>query len=109
VPIPEISVQEAQARLSAPNPPRLIDVREAEEWELCRLPGAEFLPLSAFADLGPSRLTDPDEALIIYCHHGSRSARVTEFLIRQGFTRAENLAGGIDAWSAEIDPSIPRY
>jgi rhodanese-related sulfurtransferase len=109
VSIPEISVHEAQARLSAPNPPRLIDVREAAEWELCRLPGAELLPLSEFAALAPARLTDPEEAMIIYCHHGGRSGRVTEFLVQQGFSGVQNLAGGIDAWSAEVDPSVARY
>ncbi len=109
MPIPEISVQEARERLSAPEPPRLIDVREPDEWELCRLPGAELLPLSQFAQLAPDQLANPDEPLIIYCHHGGRSARVTDYLMRQGFTNVTNLAGGIEAWSLDIDPSVPRY
>jgi rhodanese-related sulfurtransferase len=109
VPIPEISVLEAHALLSSPNPPRLIDVREGDEWEHCRIPGAELLPLSQFGDLAPERLSDANEPLVIYCHHGGRSARATEYLMQQGFANVTNLAGGIDAWSVEIDPSIPRY
>jgi rhodanese-related sulfurtransferase len=109
VTIPEISVQEAHARLASPQPPRLIDVREEEEWALGRLPGAELLPLSQFGALYPERLIDPAQPLLIYCHHGGRSARATEFLLRQGYTDVTNVAGGIDAWSLEIDPSVPRY
>lgn len=109
MPIPEISVQEAKALLSAETPPRLIDVREQDEWDIGHIAGAELLPLSRFGELAPERLTDPDEALLIYCHHGGRSGRVTEFLLRQGFTKATNVAGGIDAWSVEIDPNVPRY
>ena len=107
--IPEISVAEAQARLAAPNPPRLIDVREAEEYALARIAGAELIPLSAWPALAAEKLTDPAQPLLIQCHHGGRSARATEFLLRNGFKDVTNLAGGIDAWSVEIDPSIPRY
>ncbi len=109
MPIPEISVGEAQALLAGAHPPRLIDVREAEEWEICQLPGAELLPLSQFGALAPQRLTDLNQPLLIYCHHGSRSARVTEFLLGQGFSDVTNLAGGIDAWAEEIDPAVARY
>jgi len=109
VPIPELSVHEAQSLLSSPTPPRLIDVREVDEWEHCRIPGAELLPLSQFGELAPQRLEDPEQPLVIYCHHGGRSARVTEYLIQQGFKNVSNLSGGIDAWSIEIDPSISRY
>jgi rhodanese-related sulfurtransferase len=109
VAIPEITVQEAEARLASAQPPRLIDVREADEWALGRLPGAELMPLSEFTDLLPERLTDQAQPLLIYCRHGGRSARATEFLLRQGYTDVTNLAGGIDAWSLEIDPTVPRY
>lgn len=107
--IPEIDVHEAQARLTGPQPPRLIDVREDDEWALGHLPGAELMPLSQFTALLPERLTDLARPLLIYCHHGGRSARATEYLLRQGFTDVTNLAGGIDAWSLEIDPTVPRY
>ena len=107
--VPEISVTQAQHRLSAPNPPRLIDVREADEFEIARIPEAELIPLSQWPALALEKLTDLAQPLLIQCHHGGRSARAADFLLRNGFTDVTNVAGGIDAWSLEIDPSIPRY
>ena len=107
--VPEISVTEAKERLAGPNPPRLIDVREADEFEIARIPGAELLPLSQWPAIAAEKLADLDQPLLIQCHHGGRSARAAEFLLRNGFTDVTNLAGGIDAWSLEIDSSIPRY
>ena len=105
----EIDVHAAQAWLASSEPPRLIDVREEEEWSICRLPGAELIPLSRFAELAPQSLPDQDEPLLIYCHHGVRSARVAEYLAQNGFKHVTNLAGGIAAWAAEINPDMPRY
>lgn len=96
-------------RLSAPNPPRLIDVREAEEYAIARIEGAELLPLSEWPAIAAEKLTDRTQPLLIQCHHGGRSARAAEFLLRNGYTDVTNLAGGIDAWSVEIDPSVARY
>jgi len=109
VAVPEISVTEAHERLSAPNPPRLIDVREADEFEIARIPSAELMPLSQWPALALEKLTELTQPLLIQCHHGGRSARAADFLLRNGFTDVTNLAGGIDAWSLEIDPSVPRY
>ncbi len=107
--VPEISVVEAQRLLSAPQPPRLIDVREADEFERARIPGAELLALSQWPAVAAEKLTDPAQPLFVICHHGMRSARAAEFLLRNGFANVTNVGGGIDAWSAEIDPTIPRY
>jgi rhodanese-related sulfurtransferase len=107
--VPEISATEAHARLASAQPPRLIDVREADEWEATRIPGAELLPLSQWPDVALEKLTDPAQPLVIHCHHGSRSMRAAEFLASRGFTNVANLAGGIDAWSCEVDPAVPRY
>ena len=107
--VPEISVAKANGLLSGSNPPRLIDVREPAEWAVARIPGAELLPLSQWPALALEILTDKSQPLLIQCHHGSRSARTTAWLLDQGFENATNLAGGIDAWSVEIDPSVPRY
>jgi rhodanese-related sulfurtransferase len=107
--VPEINVVEGNRLLGGPNPPRLIDVRERDEWDTARIPGAELLPLSQWPAIVSGSLTDKAQPLIIHCHHGGRSARATEWLLGQGFTSVTNLAGGIDAWSIEIDPSIPRY
>ncbi len=107
--VPEISVTEAQVRLGGPHPPRLIDVREADEFAMAHIAGAELLPLSQWPAIVAEKLTDPAQPLLIQCHHGGRSTRAAEFLLRQGFADVTNLAGGIDAWSVEIDPSVPRY
>jgi rhodanese-related sulfurtransferase len=109
VPIPEISVAEAKARLSGPNPPRLIDVREPIEFATAHIAGAELLPLSQWPAIAAEQLIDREQPLLIQCHHGGSSARATEYLLRNGYTNVTNLAGGIDAWSVEIDPSVPRY
>jgi rhodanese-related sulfurtransferase len=109
LPIPEISVSEARRRLDTPLPPRLIDVREADEYEIAHIAGAELLPLSQWPALVAEKLTDPAQPLLIHCHHGGRSGQATEFLLRNGFTDVTNVAGGIDAWALEIDPSVPRY
>jgi rhodanese-related sulfurtransferase len=109
MPLPEISAQDAERRLAAQHPPRLIDVREEDEWEVCRIAGAELLPLSQWPAVAMEKLTDVAEPLIVYCHHGGRSAHAVDFLLRSGFRDAVNLAGGIDAWSLEVDPGVPRY
>jgi rhodanese-related sulfurtransferase len=109
MPLPEISVTEAQRRLAGTNPPRLIDVREADEFEIARIAGADLLPLSQWPAIAAEKLTDLAQPLLIQCHHGGRSGQATAFLLRNGFTDVTNVAGGIDAWSQEIDPSVPRY
>jgi adenylyltransferase/sulfurtransferase len=85
----------------------VLDVRNRPEYEICRLEGARLIPLP---DL-PDRLgeLDPAATLVVHCHFGPRSSRAVELLRGMGFERAYNLAGGIDAWSVEVDPSVPRY
>lgn len=107
--LPEITVAEAQQRLAAPNPPRLIDVRVANEFAFAHIAGAELLPLSQWPAIAGEKLTDPAQPLLVLCHHGVRSARAGEFLLHNGFTDVTNIAGGIDAWSQEIDPTVQRY
>jgi rhodanese-related sulfurtransferase len=107
--VPEISVQELKEALASATPPRLIDVREAGEFEHCRISGAELLPLSQWPQIALETLTDKSQPLLMQCHHGGRSARATAWLLGQGFTDVKNVAGGIDAWSIEIDPAVPRY
>lgn len=107
--VPEIPPAEAHALLTSAHAPRLIDVREPDEWALARIPGAELLPLSQWPAIALEKLTDPAAALLLHCHHGVRSANAAAFLIERGFTNVTNLAGGIDAWSCEVDPAVPRY
>ena len=104
----EISVTEAKRLLDeSPCGVMLIDVREPYEVEIAQVKGAELIPMRQI----PERLRDlpKDEHLLIMCHHGGRSMRVTEFLRAQGLTAVSNIAGGIDAWAEEIDPSLRRY
>jgi adenylyltransferase/sulfurtransferase len=105
----EITAQEAKSLLDSQTPPRLVDVREADEFAICKIPGAELLALSAFAENYAGRLPDKPQKILLYCHHGMRSLRAAEFLSGRGYTDAKSIAGGIDAWSREIDPAVPRY
>jgi rhodanese-related sulfurtransferase len=103
----EISVVELRRRQQAGEKFNLIDVREQWEYDVCRIEGAKLMPMRTI----PANLQalDGDESVICYCHHGMRSLDVAAWLRSQGVERAQSLAGGIDRWSMEIDPSIPRY
>ena len=108
----EIPVQQAKELLDqhAQSQPRvrLIDVREPWEAQLASIPGSELIPMNEFASRAHQEL-DPEEHLLIMCKVGGRSLSVTNWLRQQGFEKAQSVAGGIDAWSRQIDPSIPRY
>jgi sulfur-carrier protein adenylyltransferase/sulfurtransferase len=86
---------------------RLLDVREPDEWEICRLPQAELRPLEEIATWAPT--LDPAERLVVYCHHGIRSLYAALYLSGHGFSQVINLRGGLDAYSVEADPQLPRY
>jgi len=102
-----ISVSQLQRRQQQGRRPLLVDVRTQREWEICRLQGAQLLPLAELANRWQE--LDSEREIVVYCHHGHRSARAVDFLRRVGLERARNLTGGIDAWSQEIDPSVPLY
>ena len=86
--------------------PLLLDVREPWEFELCHLPGSQLIPMH----LVPTRLAElnPDDEFVIVCHHGGRSMQVAHFLASHGY-EVVNIAGGIHAWSTQVDPSVPVY
>jgi adenylyltransferase/sulfurtransferase len=87
--------------------PLLVDVRTPREWQICRLEGAQLMPLQELP--GRWQELDPGQDVVVYCHHGNRSAHAVDFLRRMGIEKARNLAGGIEAWSTTVDPSVPRY
>jgi rhodanese-related sulfurtransferase len=87
---------------------RLIDVREPWEFETTRIEGSVLMPMGDVPARAHQEL-DPDEHLVVVCHHGMRSMNVTVWLRNQGFEQAQSLRGGIDAWSAEVDPTVSRY
>jgi adenylyltransferase/sulfurtransferase len=107
--LPEISAAAARDRLREEDPPLLLDVREADEVATARIEGATWIPLgdleTRIEELGAWR----DRDVVVHCHHGVRSAKACGVLVANGFRRVENLAGGIEAWSLTVDPSIPRY
>jgi len=103
----EVSVQEAH-RLAKNSPAvKIIDVREPFERDICSIPGAEPIPMRQIPE---NVATLPhDQHLLILCHHGGRSMRVTQFLRANGFENVTNIAGGIDAWANEIEPGMAKY
>jgi len=104
-----ISATELAASLKRADAPRLLDVRESEEFAIASLPNARLIPLGQI----PARVEHiadwKNEPVVVYCHHGIRSMHAIQFLARAGFTNLANLSGGIDAWSREVDPKTPRY
>jgi adenylyltransferase/sulfurtransferase len=104
----ELTVEASHRLLTtATSDTHLIDVREPFEFEICAIAGAEPIPMRQI----PERLGDlpREKHLLIHCHHGARSLRVTEYLRAQGFPRVSNVAGGIEAWAEQIDPTLRRY
>lgn len=86
-----------------------VDCREAGEVATAKIDGTLHIPMreipARIAELEPHK----QGRVVVHCHHGGRSLRVTQYLRQQGFEQAQNMAGGIEAWSLEIDPSVPRY
>jgi len=103
----EISSAEAETLLRE-NKARLIDVREPWEFATSHIEGSVPMPMGDVPARAHQEL-DPEERLVVLCHHGMRSMNVTVWLRNQGFDQAQSLRGGIEAWSAEVDTSIPRY
>ena len=87
-----------------------IDVREPNEWVLTRIEGASLIPMGTVpASIKHFESQSSKAALIVYCHHGVRSLQVVSWLRENGVESCYSLAGGIDRWSREVDPSVPRY
>ncbi len=104
----EIAPSAVRTRLEAAEKVRLIDVREPAEYAMAQIDGAELIPMRAMPQ-HLSDLEDGDDLLIVFCHHGVRSLSVVEWLRRQGVDKCQSMSGGIDLWSREIDPAVPRY
>lgn len=109
---PELSAAEylkvRTATAGKPNAPILLDVREPWELTSTSIAGATSIPMGEMPSRAHAEL-DPDQPIVVLCHHGMRSLSVTLWLRREGFEHAQSLAGGIDEWSRTIDPTIPRY
>lgn len=105
--LPQITVQELDSWRQAGQRIVVLDVREPWEIEICSLAGAVSIPLQSL----PSRVGEvpADQPVVVLCHHGMRSLQAVAWLRRAGFENAVNLAGGIDAWARQIEPSMGVY
>ena len=103
----EISPGEASTLLSDQKA-RFVDVREPWEFDAARIPGSLLMPMGDVPARAHQEL-DPDERLVILCHHGQRSLHVAVWLRQQGFEQAQSLRGGIDAWAQQVDRAVGRY
>jgi len=102
-----ISPKELRTRLDKGDKLVLVDVREEWEYSLAKLDDSILIPLATLPQ-SLNRL-NRDSEIIAICHHGMRSADATNFLLQQGFSNVKNLVGGIDAWSVQVDGTVPRY
>ena len=105
--VPEITPTQLAQKLASAEPPLLIDVREPDEYQYCRIEAAQLKPLGDIARW--SAELDPDAEIVCQCHTGFRSGQAAQYLTAHGFKRVYNLRGGIDAWSAQVDPTVARY
>jgi rhodanese-related sulfurtransferase len=105
--VPEMSPHELKRRMDAGEPVELIDVREPFEYEIARINGAKLIPLGEITE----RLDElnGEQPIVVHCHSGKRSAQAVRLLQQRGFANVYNLEGGIDAWSDQIAPNVPKY
>jgi rhodanese-related sulfurtransferase len=106
----EVDPQEVQRRIDSGEKLHLIDVREPFEFAQAKIEGATLIPMRAVpGELQGLEARSDEGTLIVYCHHGVRSLNVVNWLREQGLEACQSMAGGIDAWSLRVDPSVPRY
>jgi rhodanese-related sulfurtransferase len=104
----EITPEEVKRKLNQSEDFTLLDVREPWEFETASIGGAKLLPMGDVPSRAHQEL-DPENHIVVICHHGVRSLNVTAWLRQQGFERAQSMQGGIDAWSRRVDGSVPLY
>lgn len=107
--VPEICVNDVKAMLDRGDTLLLLDVRESDEHATASIDAAKLIPMSEIQDRVGELEPHQNEPIVVHCHHGGRSAQVTQWLMQQGFTNVQNMTGGIDVWSQQIDSSVPRY
>jgi rhodanese-related sulfurtransferase len=104
----EITPEEVKTKVDARDRFTLLDVREPWEFETANISGAKLMPMGEVPARAHQEL-DPEDHIVVVCHHGIRSMNVTVWLRQQGFERVQSMRGGIDAWSRRIDPNISPY
>ncbi len=105
----EVDCQALKQSLDAGEDLLLLDCREEEEHQTVHIAGSTLLPMSQLAERHGELEPHRQRRVVVHCHHGVRSLQVVRWMREQGFKNAQSLTGGIDAWSAEIDPTLPRY
>jgi rhodanese-related sulfurtransferase len=105
----EITCQAVQQKLAAGNRFLFLDCREPDEYAVAKIAGTTLIPMSQLAGRVGELVGHKGEEIVVHCHHGGRSLRVTQWLRGQGFAKVSNLTGGIDAWSQTVDATVPRY
>ena len=104
-----ISPKQLAERMKSGEPPLLLDVREPEEVAFASLSGAHCIPLGELSERVDELTASREREWVVFCHHGVRSAMAIGILASSGFIHLANLSGGIDRWSLEVDPGLPRY
>lgn len=109
--IAQITPTDLPQWLQSQTDPVVLDVRESSEWQAASVQADGFTLVQLSMNDIPARLAelDPQKPIACLCHHGARSQRVAHFLVQNGFENVVNIAGGIDAWSLQRDPGVPRY
>lgn len=105
----EISCQDVAQLRGAGEHVVLVDCREPDEAAICAIEGARLLPMSEIADRVGALAGHEADRIVVHCHKGGRSFRAANWLRQQGFSGAQSMAGGIDAWATEIEPGMARY
>ena len=105
----ETTCQSVKAMLDGGEDFLLLDCREADEYAIARIEAARLLPMSELEQRVGELEPDRKRRIVVHCHHGGRSLRVAKWLRQNGFAAAQSMSGGIDEWSTQIDPSVPRY
>ena len=106
----EITPSDLKSRLDQGEKIFLLDCREAFEFQVAHIPGADLYPMRGIpSNLQQIEAKADEMPVVVYCHHGMRSLQVTQWLREQGVENCRSLAGGIDRWSREIDPAVARY
>lgn len=106
----EITPREVKQKLDAGDRILLVDVREPMEHQICSIDGAHLIPMNTVpARLQALEAAGEEALVVVFCHHGMRSLSVVNWLRQQGVENCQSMAGGIERWSVEIDPAVPRY
>jgi rhodanese-related sulfurtransferase len=105
----QISPRDLATRLANDHQIFLLDVRQPWEHDMAAIPGSTLIPLSELTARAGDLKQPRDAMIVVYCHHGMRSMSGAAILERLGFLKVASMAGGIDAWSCEVDPGVPRY